>query len=332
MLKPMKPQTGMPRNLFLWILVGLLVISGVVALVSALGGGESGEDEVNAVYTNAAATLAAQMEATLQSTPTATGAGTPTPTATFLPLPSPTLFTAPILPTNTAGAVSGAVGCNNSVWVADVTFPDNTVVTPGQAIAKTWKLQNTGSCPWTPTFKVTFLSGNAMGGVATPIGVTVAPGATGDITVNMTAPTTAGEAKGTWILTNDSGQNFGTWFTIVVKVGAAAATGTTTATVTTAPAPAAPTGLDISLTCNLGGTGGIQYEYVGTLIWTHDLINVTGFNIYVNGNPVASVAKDIASYTLPAGVYFDPSTPTFAVEAVNNGIKSAQATVSKPCP
>ncbi|MBV6392659.1 MAG: hypothetical protein KPEEDBHJ_01883 [Anaerolineales bacterium] len=238
MLKPMKPQTGMPRNLFLWILVGLLVISGVVALVSALGGGESGEDEVNAVYTNAAATLAAQMEATLQSTPTATGAGTPTPTATFLPLPSPTLFTAPILPTNTAGAVSGAVGCNNSVWVADVTFPDNTVVTPGQAIAKTWRLQNTGSCPWTPTFKVTFLSGNAMGGVTTPIGITVAPGATGDITVNMTAPTTAGEAKGTWILTNDSGQNFGTWFTIVVKVGAA---GTGTATATAGGASSTPT-------------------------------------------------------------------------------------------
>lgn len=241
MLKPMKPQTGMPRNLFLWILVGLLVISGVVALVSAFGGEDAGEDEVNAVYTSAAATVAAQQQALLLASPTATVAGTPTATATFLALPtaSPTLFAQASIPTTSSGSSgggSGAVGCNNSVFVSDVTYPDNTVVTPGQAIKKTWKLQNTGSCAWTPTYKVTFISGNAMGGVATAIGITVAPGASGDVTVDMTAPTTAGEVIGYWILTNDSGQNFGSNFYIQVKVGTASATGTTTATATGAAA------------------------------------------------------------------------------------------------
>ena len=238
MLKPMKPQPGLPRNLFLWILVGLLVISGVVALVSAFGGKDDGADEVNAVYTAAAATVAAQQQALLLASPTATAAGTPTATATFLALPtaSPTLFTNPSIPTtssgSTSGGASGAVGCNNSVFVSDVTYPDNTVVTPGQAIKKTWKLQNTGSCAWTPTYKVTFVSGSAMGGVATAIGITVAPGASGDVTVDMTAPSAAGEVIGYWILTNDSGQNFGSNFYIQVKVGAASATGTVTPTAT----------------------------------------------------------------------------------------------------
>jgi hypothetical protein len=109
------------------------------------------------------------------------------------------------------------VGCNNSVFVSDVTYPDNTVVTPGQAIKKTWKLQNTGSCAWTPTYKVTFISGSAMGGVATAIGITVASGASGDVTVDMIAPATAGEVIGYWILTNDSGQNFGSNFYVQVR-------------------------------------------------------------------------------------------------------------------
>jgi len=240
MLKPMKPQTGMPRNLFLWILVGLLVISGVVALVSAFGGKDDGADEVNAVYTAAAATVAAQQQALLLASPTATAVGTPTATATFLALPtaSPTLFTNPSIPTTSSGSTSGgsgAVGCNNSVFVSDVTYPDNTVVTPGQAIKKTWKLQNTGTCPWTPTYKVSFISGSAMSGVATAIGITVAPGASGDVTVDMTAPSAAGEVIGYWILTNDSGQNFGSNFYIQVKVGAASTTGTVTATRTTTP-------------------------------------------------------------------------------------------------
>lgn len=240
MLKPMKPQTGMPRNLFLWILVGLLVISGIVALVSAFSGEEDGADEVNAVYTSAAATVAAQQQALLLASPSAAAGGTPTATATFLalPTPSPTLFTNPSTPTTSSGTTgggSGAVGCNNSVFVSDVTYPDNTVVTPGQAIKKTWKLQNTGSCPWTPTYKVTFISGSAMSGVTTPIGITVAPGATGDVTVDMTAPSAAGEVIGYWILTNDSGQNFGSNFYIQVKVGTASATSTVTATPTVTP-------------------------------------------------------------------------------------------------
>lgn len=340
MLKPMKPKKTIPNNIFLWVLVGLLVLSGIIALVSAFSGGDNGEDEVNAVYTNAAATLEAQQLTLEASAPSATPTVvTSTPTITVTPLASPTLF--PTIASSggtsggTTGTGSGAVGCNNSVFVSDVTVPDDTAMTPGQTFTKTWKLQNTGTCAWTTAYKVSFVSGNAMGGTATSLTVAVQPGQSGDISVSMTAPTTAGDAIGYWILTNDSGQNFGTSFYVKIKVGAAASTtGTPTATATTAvSAPAAPTNLDIDpFSCNLGGTDGIQYEYVGTLIWTDNSTNETGFNVYVNGSQVASVAANITQYTLPAGIYYNPQNPTFAVEAVNNGVKSAQATASELCP
>ena len=336
----MKPKTTFPRNTFLWILVAVLVLSGIIALVTAFSSGNGGEEEVNAVYTNAAATVAAQQMTLLASAPSATPtlSVTQTATATVAPLASPTLFTSQTIASNTPGSGGGstAVGCNNSAYVADVTFPDDTAVTPGQTFTKTWKLQNTGSCPWATTYKVSFVSGNAMGGVATPLTVTVAPGASGDVSVAMTAPATAGDAIGYWILTNESGQNFGSSFYVKVKVGGTTGTtttGTVTATATGAvAAPVAPTNLDIPLTCNPGGTDGIQYEYVGTLTWTDNSTNETGFNIYINGSQVASVAANIPSYALPAGVYYSPKNPTFAVEAVNNGVKSAQATASELCP
>ncbi|MBE7434974.1 MAG: hypothetical protein HS100_13740 [Anaerolineales bacterium] len=338
MLKPMKPQSGMPRNMFLWILVGLLVISGIVALVSAFDGGSDGTEEVNAVYTNAAATLAAQQ---LLSSPTSTAtatAGTPTATATFIPLASPTLFTSQILPTNTSGAASGAVGCNNSAYVADVTIPDNTVVNPGQTITKTWKLQNTGSCAWTPTYKVSFVSGNAMSGVATPIGITVQPGQSGDVTVTLKAPTTTGDVRGDWILTNDSGQNFGSTFYILVKVSGAATTGTATvtatATATSAPsAPAPANNPNITLTCALEGGVGPRMEHAGTLTWEDKSNNETGFNIYINGVLVTTTTENVTSYIVPSGTYYDPGvTSTFSVEAFNTVGKATAVSVIKSCP
>ncbi|MCQ3939307.1 MAG: hypothetical protein DPW18_20020 [Chloroflexi bacterium] len=250
MLKPFKPKKTVPRNMILWGLVGLLVLSGVIALIISFNSGDDGTDEVNAVYTNAAATLAAQQLTLQAASPSVTPTTfTQTPTFTITPPVSPTLSIQQPLATNTTAPSSGAVGCNNSAFVTDVTIPDNTVVAPGQVLTKTWKLLNNGSCAWTATYKVSFLSGNAMGGTATPIGISVAPGQSADISVKLTAPTTPGDALGYWILTNDSGQNFGTSFYIKIKVGAAA-TGTTTvtptvttgaATSTTAPATATAT-------------------------------------------------------------------------------------------
>lgn len=362
MLKPMKPQAGIPRNLFLWILVGLLVISGIVALVSAFGGEGDNTDDVNAIYTSAAATVAAQQQALLLSSPSPTAtSGIPTATATFLSLPtaSPTLFTNPSVPTSSSGSTTGgtgAVGCNNSVFVSDVSYPDNTLVTPGQAIKKTWKLQNTGSCAWTATYKVTFVSGNAMGGVATAIGTTVAPGASGDVTVDMTAPSSAGEAIGYWILMNDSGQKFGSNFYIQVKVGTAG-TGTTTVTATrtatstgggTAPSatptftptattvttpPSAANNPVITLQCTSDGGTPAQYKFSGTLTWEDTSSNEAGFRIYINGVVVNTTSANVTTFAVPESAFMPAGTPlVFGVEAFNAVGAASTSIVSSQCP
>src|SRR5512133_582347 len=99
---------------------------------------------VYALSTSVAQTLAVSMP-----TVTPQPSMTPSPTATLTPLVT---NTAAILATPTRTAIVST--CDNSVFVADVTIPDNTVVTPGQAFTKTWSLKNTGTCNWSTAYKV----------------------------------------------------------------------------------------------------------------------------------------------------------------------------------
>lgn len=345
MLKPMKPKQTIPNNMFLWILVGLLVLAGIVALITAFSGGGDGTDEVNAVYTNAAATLAAQQLTMQGVTSTATATlFAQTPTSTNTPFASPTPFptiSGGSLPSSNNSSSSGAVGCNNSVFVSDVTVPDDTVMTPGQTFTKTWKIQNTGSCPWTTSYKVSFVSGNAMGGTTTPLTTTVAAGASGDISVAMTAPASNGDAIGYWILTNDSGQNFGSSFYVKIKVGTTTSgTATTTRTVTptgavgaatatptaTSAAPAAVSNVAVNLTsCTVDG------KVSGSLTWTNNASNAKGFKIILNGIEITSVGATVLSYDF-TDIASTSIPPTFGVVAYNDGGPAATISVTGVCP
>ena len=238
----MDPRT---RTIFLWSGGGVLVIAGIFILfISFSGGSKDTTSEVDVVYTNAALTLEAQVQTLqagmLSATPTL---GSPTPT--FTPSPSPTLSlqTLAVLPTSTVAVGGGATGCDNSVYISDVTIPDGTTVTPGQAFTKTWKVSNTGTCAWTAAYQVIFLYGDGMGGKATAIGKAVNPGESADISVALTAPATAGSITGTWRLSNATSQPFGTLLTVVIKTGATTPTKTATgavgaATPTNTSAPA----------------------------------------------------------------------------------------------
>ncbi|MBL8050464.1 MAG: hypothetical protein JNM46_04525 [Anaerolineales bacterium] len=253
----LKPKTTQPNNLILWSIVGVLILAGIITLIISFSNANASENQVNAAYTSAAETLSAQQLTLQAASPTAT------PTlATATPSLTPTLFvtnTLPVLvsPTTstggTTGGGSGAVGCDNSVFVADVTIPDKTAMTPGQAFTKTWKLQNNGTCPWTTAYKATFVSGNAMGGNATALTITVQPGSSADISVAMIAPATAGTAIGYWRLSNANGTQFGTSFYVEIVVGggsgptattgaATATTGAPASTATNTPEPTATLG------------------------------------------------------------------------------------------
>lgn len=123
--------------------------------------------------------------------------------------PDPT-WTPPTLATPTAE------NCAQSTFVSDVTIPDGTKMTQGQQFTKTWRVQNSGTCPWTTTFNLVFLSGEEMGGKSIAMPNVVQPGQSVDISVNMTAPAKTGNLTGVWTLRDDKGQDFGVKLTVVI--------------------------------------------------------------------------------------------------------------------
>jgi hypothetical protein len=184
---------------------------------------------VDAIYTAAAQTIVAQA-ALATETPRPTETVTPTQTAPAETATQP-VSGAPTSP------VSQSV-CDKSVYISDVTIPDNTVVSPGQVINKTWALMNTGTCAWTTAYSMVYVSGERMGGSATLLTQAVPAQQQGNVTVKLTAPTTAGTYTGYWRLANSQGSAFGQVVSVVIIVSGS---GTTTATATTGAATSAPT-------------------------------------------------------------------------------------------
>ena len=126
-------------------------------------------------------------------------------------------------------------GCDRAQFIADVTIPDGTVIAPGATFSKTWRLKNIGTCTWTTAYDLIFDSGAQMGGPSSaPMPTNVAPGQTVDITISLTAPTTAGTYRGYWKFRNASDIPFGIgsggtlswWVEIVVLTSTTTTPGT----------------------------------------------------------------------------------------------------------
>lgn len=163
---------------------------------------------------------------------------TVTPTVTGTP-PTPTPTSTKPTPTSTVAPSS----CDKAQFISDVTVPDGTTFAPGAAFNKTWRLKNVGNCTWTTDYQLVFYSGEKMGGPsALTFPKSVAPGQTVDLTVSLTAPSSAGSYRGYWMFKNASSALFGIgyqankpWW-VDIKVS-----GTVTVTATTTPATATPT-------------------------------------------------------------------------------------------
>jgi len=130
----------------------------------------------------------------------------------------PVLSVAITLPGSVSGTATSG-GCLNSLLVSDVTIPTGTELQPNTSFTKTWLVKNTGTCPWNRDFKITYVGGDLFGSDTTKIRQIVAPGASAEISLPMTAPGTAGTINSAWQLASDDGQLFGQLFafSIVVK-------------------------------------------------------------------------------------------------------------------
>ncbi len=168
--------------------------------------------------------------------------------------PAPTATGTPATPTitKTPGTVTTTVtppvsNCDKAQFIADVTVPDGTMVAPAATFKKTWRLKNIGSCTWTTAYTLIFDSGEKMNGPSSaPMPTNVAPGQTVDISVDLTAPNSAGTYRGYWKFKNSIGATFGIGttaaksFWVEIKVSGATATPVTSTAVTSTVTPATP--------------------------------------------------------------------------------------------
>jgi hypothetical protein len=223
-------------------IIQILMISSFI--LTACGGSESDltpTPDLNMIQTQAVETFSAALTQTALAAPSDTAVPTLTPAPTLPPLSTSTAGT-PFGAQPTSSGGSSSTSCYGLTFVSDVTIPDNTQMTPGKTFTKTWKVLNSGSCAWDAGFKFAFTGGNAMGGVTLTLPSSIAAGAQYDLSVPMTAPSTAGTVQGNWRMSTASGQFFGNEVYVIIVVGSVTSTvASGAATNTSAPATATAT-------------------------------------------------------------------------------------------
>jgi len=162
--------------------------------------------------TSAAQTVEAELTQTMAAKPSPTTTEEPATQATE-PAEEATATEAPLVEVTPTD-----LSCDDAVWVADVTVPDGSEMTPGQDFVKTWKVRNTGSCTWSASYSIIHGYDEKMNGVPDPISTAVAPGEEIEISVRFTAPTAAGEYRSYWRMANASRQPFGEFFFLSIIV------------------------------------------------------------------------------------------------------------------
>ena len=116
-------------------------------------------------------------------------------------------------------AVPSSSNCVNAMsYVSDVTVKDGTNFNPNAGFRKTWRIYNNGSCTWDSNYTLQYVSGDAMNGSYVRIPTTVKPGQTVDVSVDLKAPSKAGNYKGNWQMRSPQGTGFGQTIWVSIKV------------------------------------------------------------------------------------------------------------------
>jgi len=137
------------------------------------------------------------------------------PTVTAIPT-----MEVPEQPQATAAPTSSynQTGCLIASSISE-TIPDDTTFAKDESFNKTWTVINSGSCDWTTNFQLVFLSGEQMGGISpTYLSSNVPAGTIIDLTLALSAPTTAGTFRSDWALQAEDGTMIAYfWVQIIVE-------------------------------------------------------------------------------------------------------------------
>jgi hypothetical protein len=177
----------------------LTILTAISLLASACG---TPQLDVSVMSTAVAQTVQAQI--TLETAPAATSPG---PTLT-LTAPALASLPAPVTETPVTGVAAGQ--CSASASLVGETYPDGTIVHPGETFTKVWHVQNSGTCTWDSTWQLIYYSGERMdGSIVYSFPQPAQPGQTVEVPVILRAPAENGTYTGEWMLKSPWGQSFG---------------------------------------------------------------------------------------------------------------------------
>jgi polar amino acid transport system substrate-binding protein len=144
--------------------------------------------------------------------------------AVSVPIPTPT----PGAPAPTPTPAPPAACIDSSQYVMDLTYDDHggtapPTVQPGQSFTKGWRIRNSGTCPWGPDYRLTYVGGNnkaaQMDGQPVNVVGQVAPGQTYDFYVDLNAPSGVyGVMQARWQMQNPARVFFGQTVWVMVDV------------------------------------------------------------------------------------------------------------------
>ena len=226
----------------------ILLLAAVLMLAACSS--PSPQVDSGAIFTQAVKTAGAHLTESASSQPSATSAPSQSLTETPEPAqaqptaaPSDTALPAPLETQTPEPTATGAL-LNSATFIADVNYPDNSTIAPGDSFEKQWRIQNNGTTTWTSSYSLVCIdSGKLTCPESTSISRTVKSGETIDVAVKLTAPSQPGTYKAYFRLRNASGQFFkldktgDLWVQIVVGQPATVTptAGEATATLTAAP-------------------------------------------------------------------------------------------------
>ena len=272
------------------LLVSMLILGAL--LLGACNLPTAGENTGDADATTVASTAGAVFTHAAETAAVALPSATTAPLATELPTNTPMPTASPLPP-----ATNTPIPCNRASFVDDVTYDDGSEIPAGTAFTKTWRIKNNGSCAWNTSYVVFFDTGEQMGAAASVALVgTVNPGATVDISVDLTAPANPGSYQGNFKLRSHDNIVFGInadaqgpfWVKIVV------------------PAPTPPANTQVTLNSIAGESASVRSDGTvkASLPNTGDVDAVIGSQAFVSfdisgvpaGATITEVKVDFSNY------------------------------------
>jgi len=135
----------------------------------------------------------------------------------------PILLPTPTNPNNTetpaADFVTPTPTCTNYLkYLEDLSYPDGTVVQPGEALDKQWRVENSGTCNWDSQYRLMLVAGQNLGVPAEGALFPARSGTQAIIRLLFTAPIEADTYRSAWQAHDPQGNAFGDPFFIEVVV------------------------------------------------------------------------------------------------------------------